>query len=81
MLDFDVIKQDDLPEGDKMLEFSSPSILKGDDILYGGEGYDLLQGGSDNDSLYGETGNDSLHGDSGNDLIDGGLDDSEYVEM
>ncbi len=35
MHDFEVIKQDDLPNNHPMREYSSPSILKGEELIYG----------------------------------------------
>ncbi len=35
MVDFEVIKQDDLPGNHPMREYSSPSILNGDEIIFG----------------------------------------------
>ena len=32
---FETIQQDDLPEGDPMLEYSSPTILKDEKPIYG----------------------------------------------
>ncbi len=43
MLDFEVIKQDDLSKNHPMLEYSSPSILQGEKIIYG---YKIAPGSS-----------------------------------
>lgn len=56
----------DVLYGDGQVERAT---LRGNDLLYGGDGTDTLYGGAGNDKLWGDEGEDTLFGGSGRDTL------------
>ena len=52
-----------------------PSMVAGNDSLFGGKGSDTLLGGTGDDALFGGRGADILNGGDGNDILLGGKGD------
>jgi Ca2+-binding RTX toxin-like protein len=59
-------------DGNDTIYGGAEAIVRGDDLLYGGNGNDVLYGENGNETLYGDSGDDSLDGGTGNDILHGG---------